>query len=139
MLLTLLGLTLAQFPIPSADAGAPTDGGEAPWNVSFPPGPGHDVSIDVTEGTWLNVDVHPNGKQLIFDLLGDLYTLPIAGGEATPLTSGVAWDMQPRYSPDGRFIAFTSDRGGGDNLWVLDTRAETPFGTSGQFVISGRS
>jgi imidazolonepropionase-like amidohydrolase/Tol biopolymer transport system component len=124
VLLTLVGLTLAQFPIPSADAGMPTDGGEAPWNVSSPPGPGHDVAIDVKEGTWLNVDVHPNGKQLIFDLLGDLYTLPIGGGEARPVTSGVAWDMQPRYSPDGRFIAFTSDRGGGDNLWVLDTRAD---------------
>ncbi len=124
MILTFLALSLAQFPIPSADAGVPTDGGEAPWNVSNPPGPGHDVSIDVTEGTWLNLDVHPNGKQLVFDLLGDLYTLPIEGGEAKPLTNGLAWDMQPRYSPDGRFLAFTSDRGGGDNLWVLDTRAD---------------
>ncbi len=124
MLLTILGLALAQFPIPSADAGAPTDGGEAPWNVSLPPGPGHDVTIDVTEGTWLNVDVHPNGKELVFDFLGDLYALPITGGEARPITSGVAWDMQPRYSPDGRFLAFTSDRGGGDNLWVLDSRAD---------------
>ena len=124
MLLTALALTLAQFPIPGPDAGAPADGGEAPWNVSSPPGPGHDVQIDVTEGTWLNVDVHPNGKQLVFDLLGDLYTLPIEGGEAKAITSGIAWDMHPRYSPDGRSLAFTSDRGGGDNLWVLDTRAD---------------
>ena len=124
MLLTLVGLALAQFPLPPPDAGAPADGGEAPWNVSVPVGPGHEVPIDVKAGTWMNVDVHPNGKELVFDLLGDLYALPLAGGEAKALTSGLAWDMQPRYSPDGRFLAFTSDRGGGDNLWVLDTRAD---------------
>ncbi|MCB1055850.1 MAG: PD40 domain-containing protein, partial [Acidobacteria bacterium] len=64
-------------------------------------------------------DVSPEGDEIVFDLLGDLYTLPIAGGEAKALTEGMAWDMQPRYSPDGRFIAFTSDRAGGDNLWLI--------------------
>src|SRR5262245_8100364 len=92
----------------------------AHWNVDNPPGPHHDAAIDVSEGTWMDVDVSPDGKTLVFDLLGDLYTLPVAGGEATPITQGVAWDEQPRFSPDGKRIAFTSDRGGGDNIWVID-------------------
>ena len=64
-------------------------------------------------------DVSPKGDEIAFDLLGDLYALPITGGDARALTSGVAWDMQPRYSPDGASIAFTSDRGAGDNLWIM--------------------
>ena len=91
------------------------------WNVMKPPGVdiAKSAVIDVTEGTWMNIDVSPDGATVVFDLLGDLYTLPVAGGEAKALTSGLAWDMQPRFSPDGKWIAFTSDRGGGDNIWVI--------------------
>lgn len=91
------------------------------WDVSNPPGPvAKAVPIDVTTGTWMSLDVSPDGKEIAFDLLGDLYVIPIGGGEARALTTGVAWDMQPRYSPNGRWIAFTSDRGGGDNIWIMD-------------------
>ena len=62
----------------------------------------------------------------MFDLLGDLYTLPIDGGDARSLTSGIPWDMQPRYSPDGKSIAFTSDRGAGDNIWVVNRDGSDP-------------
>ncbi|HEY0781532.1 MAG TPA: amidohydrolase, partial [Thermoanaerobaculia bacterium] len=89
------------------------------WDVDNPPGPSSEVTIDVKEGTWMNVDVSPDGKEIAFDLLGDLYTLPIDGGEAKALTHDVAWEMQPRYSPNGRYIAFTSDKKGGDNIWVM--------------------
>ncbi|XXF81705.1 amidohydrolase family protein [Myxococcaceae bacterium GXIMD 01537] len=68
----------------------------------------------------MSLDVSPKGDEIVFDLLGDIYVLPLKGGEARALTHGAAWDMQPRYSPDGRSIAFTSDRGGGDNLWVMN-------------------
>ncbi|HSP94415.1 MAG TPA: amidohydrolase family protein [Thermoanaerobaculia bacterium] len=82
--------------------------------------------IDTDEGTWMSLDVSPDGKEIVFDLLGDIYALPIGGGEARALTSGVAWDMQPRYSPDGRAIAFTSDRSGGDNVWVMNRDGSHP-------------
>ena len=78
------------------------------------------AAIDVREGTWLSLDVSPDGRHITFDLLGDIYEIPIGGGKARALVSGHAWEMQPRYSPDGRHIVFTSDRSGGDNLWLLE-------------------
>jgi Tol biopolymer transport system component len=91
------------------------------WDVANPPYPFDvTVNLDVTTGTWMSLDVSPDGKEIAFDLLGDIYTLPIGGGEARALTSGIPWDMQPRYSPDGKWIAFTSDRSGGENIWIMD-------------------
>lgn len=77
-----------------------------------------------TKGSWMSVDVSPDGRRIVFDLLGDLYTLPITGGTATRLTSGMALDRMPRWSPDGKQIAYITDRSGGNNLWVIsaDTR-----------------
>ncbi|MGH7551583.1 MAG: TolB family protein, partial [Longimicrobiales bacterium] len=72
-----------------------------------------------TKGTWISVDVSPDGQSIVFDLLGDLYTLPIGGGKATRITSGLAYDAQPRYSPDGKKIVFVSDKSGGDNVWTM--------------------
>ncbi|MBL0740165.1 amidohydrolase family protein [Chryseolinea lacunae] len=91
------------------------------WDVSNPPADAKikDVKISTDEGTWLNVDVSPDGKEIVFDLLGDLYVLPITGGTAKALRTGVPMDVQPRYSPDGKSIAFISDAGGGDNIWVM--------------------
>jgi Tol biopolymer transport system component/imidazolonepropionase-like amidohydrolase len=96
---------------------------EKTWDVTRPFGPTTPLVFDTSEGTWMNVDVSPDGARIIFDLLGDLYTMPIAGSGAAPatrLTSGPAFDMQPRFSPDGKSIAFTSDRGGLFNIWVMD-------------------
>jgi Tol biopolymer transport system component len=66
-----------------------------------------------------SVDVSPDGRHIVFDLLGDLYLLPIGGGEAKPLTHSMAWEMQARFSPDGKQLAYMSDGGGGDNSWEL--------------------
>ena len=68
----------------------------------------------------MDVDVSPDGKTIAFDLLGDIYTMPIAGGTPMRIAEGLPFEMQPRFSPDGKRIAFTSDRGGGDNIWVMN-------------------
>ncbi|MGH7516865.1 MAG: amidohydrolase family protein [Gemmatimonadales bacterium] len=78
------------------------------------------VRFRVSGGTWMSLDVSPDGQTILFDLLGALYTLPIAGGTATRITHGPAVNRQPRYSPDGRYIAFISDANGNDNLWMAD-------------------
>ncbi|MBU6341833.1 MAG: PD40 domain-containing protein [Bacteroidetes bacterium] len=106
MLLVLSGTLMAQK--------------EKKWDVNNPEGIVYqDVNFNVSEGTWLNLDVSPDGKTLVFDLLGDIYSLPIGGGNATCLRAGIAWEVQPRFSPDGKQILFTSDAGGGDNIWVM--------------------
>jgi Tol biopolymer transport system component len=80
---------------------------------------GRTHAFTTTRGSWISLDLSPDGKTIVFDLLGDLYTLPVAGGKATRLTSGLAYDAQPRFSPDGKEIVFISDRSGGDNIWRL--------------------
>ena len=86
--------------------------------------PGRTVSFTTDEGSWMSVDVAPDGQTLVFDLLGDLYTVPIIGGAATQLTSGMAFDGQPRLSPDGQRVVFTSDRSGAENIWVMSLDGE---------------
>ena len=82
--------------------------------------PTRSIALDTDEGSWLSLDVSPDGRTIVFDLLGDLYTLPITGGTATALTKGMMYDAQPRYSPDGQWVLFTSDRDGGDNVWTIE-------------------
>lgn len=135
-LLTTVAALAVAFPAYAHAAGQAAGSASAPnpapatetakWDVQNPMGPSRDIRIDVNEGTWMSVDVSPDGTEILFDLLGDIYALPIGGGEARPVSSGVAWDMQAKYSPDGRFIAFTSDRGGGDNIWVMNRDGTNP-------------
>ena len=96
------------------------------WDVNAPPGDWSTITIDTDETTWSEVDISPNGETLVFDMLGDLYTVPVAGGEAKALTESIAWDFQPRFSPDGTKIAFISDRGGADNLWIMNADGSNP-------------
>ena len=81
--------------------------------------PARTLRFTTNEGSWISVDVSPDGQSIVFDLLGDIYIMPITGGKATPLTRGMAFDAQPRFSPDGTRIVFTSDRDGGENVWIL--------------------
>ncbi|MCF6317699.1 MAG: amidohydrolase family protein [Proteobacteria bacterium] len=90
------------------------------WDVNNPPGETFTATIKTDNGTWMNLDVNASGNMIAFDLLGDIYTMPISGGKATNITNSMAWDMQPRFSPDGHSIAFTTDQGGGDNIWTMN-------------------
>ena len=93
------------------------------WDVAADLGPTEKLAFDTNEGTWMNVDVSPDGQRIVFDLLGDIYVMPIGGSgtsQATRLTSGPAFDMQPRFSPDGKRIAIASDRDGLWNVWTID-------------------
>jgi Tol biopolymer transport system component len=98
------------------------------WDVTQPRGETREIDFTTDEGTWMSLDVSPDGRWIVFDLLGHIYRVPAAGGEAQVLTqeSGIAVNYHPRVSPDGRFIAFISDRRGQENLWVMEADGSSP-------------
>ena len=78
------------------------------------------IAFTTHEGSYMNIDLSPDGKTLLFDLLGDIYTLPVAGGAATQLTHGLGLHVRPIWSPDGSRIAFVGDESGSPNLTVMN-------------------
>ncbi len=120
--LGLLVLTQAT----AAQRGGRTD--DSGWDTTLARGDAWDLVFETSEGTWMSLDVSPDGSTLVFDLLGHIYRLPVTGGRAECLTgdSGVAVNYHPRWSPDGRTIAFVSDRGGQSNLWLMDADGGNP-------------
>ncbi len=76
------------------------------------------VSCTATEGTWISLNVAPDGQSIAFERLCDVYRLAINGGTATPILTGAAFHSQPRFSPDGTRLAFISDGTGSNNIWI---------------------
>ena len=93
-------------------------------NTDLPLIPTRPVKFTTDEGTWMSLDVSPDGRTIVFDLLGDLYTVPMTGGTAKRITSGSGFDGQPRFSPDGKSIVFVSDRSGSENLYTVDPEGQ---------------
>jgi hypothetical protein len=99
---------------------------EESWSVEAPKGAVlKQVPIKVDEGTWMDVDVAPDGQTLAFTLLGDIYIMPMSGGTPKRIAEGLAWEVQPRFSPDGTRIAFTSDRGGSPQIYRMSVGSGT--------------
>ncbi|MFN1834920.1 amidohydrolase family protein [Balneola sp. MJW-20] len=86
----------------------------------LPMKPGRLIDLESSEATWMSLDVSPDGSMIAFDFMGDLYQMPITGGEAEQLTDGMAFDTHPRYSPDGKYLLYTSDASGGENLYYMN-------------------
>jgi Tol biopolymer transport system component len=86
------------------------------------------IDFVTEEGTWISVDVSPDGRWIVFDLLAHIYRMPAEGGDAVALTqsSGIALNFHPAYSPDGTTIAFVSDRFGQNNIWVMNADGRNP-------------
>lgn len=104
----------------SAAQGAVQSGSELPLK------PERRITFETTSGSWMSLDVAPDAKTMIFALVGDLYSLPLSGGTARRLTSGMALDTQPTYSPEGGRIAFVSDRSGAESLWIAEADGSNP-------------
>jgi Tol biopolymer transport system component len=136
-LLIALTFIAALGAVPSAQD-APAQKADPPKSGTpkkdLPLEPTRTISFETSEGSWISLDVAPDGKTIVFELLGDLYTLPMTGGTATRITSGMAFDSQPRFSPDGSRIVFTSDRSGDDNLWTA-----RPDGSDAKALTKGKN
>lgn len=118
----------AQDPAPDSARPDTAAGDGSRRGAGLPLEPADTLRLSLEEATWLGLDVTPDGRTIVFEVLGDLYALPFEGGEARPLTRGLAFDTQPVVSPDGERVAFISDRDGSENLWIARLGPDTLTG-----------
>ncbi|HEX6048291.1 MAG TPA: amidohydrolase family protein [Gemmatimonadaceae bacterium] len=118
---SLAAMTIAATAFPVTSIAQRADSASRPGRgAELPLEPSRTVRFTTDEGTWMSLDLSPDGRTLVFDLVGDVYTLPVSGGKATRVTDGLPFDAQPRWSPDGKHIVFVSDRDGSDDVWIMD-------------------
>lgn len=137
---SLAAASISQAPqSPSAPQDKPVEKKSDGKKPDLPLVPARTIEFETDEATWLSLDVTPDGQAIVFELAGDLYRVPMSGGAATRITDGLPFDAQPRVSPDGKRLAFISDRSGSDNLWIANidgTGARKLSNESQQAVIS---
>ncbi|MDX1492687.1 MAG: amidohydrolase family protein [Longimicrobiales bacterium] len=126
----VLALSCVPFAVAAQDEAQPPPSTDS----DLPLEPTRTFDYTVDRGSWMSLDLSPDGQTLVFDLLGEIYTMPVAGGQATPLLTGLPFEGQPRFSPDGERIAFISDRSGGLGVWTMATD-----GTDLQQVTRGKN
>ncbi len=134
VLILALGLApwLSSTPIARSQEPAPAQNGDPQKDEekkapqALPLKTAETLEFTTDEVTWMSVDVSPDGRTIVFDLLGDIYTMPVAGGEARRIIGGLSFESQPTFSPDGRSLAFLSDRTGVENLWLADADGSNP-------------
>ena len=80
--------------------------------------------LNTTEGTWMSLDISPDGKQIVFDMIGDIYMVPMEGGKAKRVIGDLSYETHPKFSPDGKWLAVTSDRSGSENIWIYNLEKE---------------
>ena len=124
-LASLVACATASLALPLAAQRGGGGGGDS-TRATLPLTPTKPLKFSTDEGTWMSLDVSPDGKTIAFDILGDLYTIPVTGGAAKRLTSGQQFDGQPHFSPDGKTIVFTSDKTGSDALWLMNADGTNP-------------
>jgi imidazolonepropionase-like amidohydrolase/Tol biopolymer transport system component len=121
-----IALTMSHMPLAQTRPENDKAAADAVKNKGLPLITKRPLTFATSEATWLSLDLSPDGKTIVFELLGDLYTLPITGGAATRITVGQAYDMQPAFSPDGKKLVFISDRNGSENVWVANADGTKP-------------
>jgi Tol biopolymer transport system component/imidazolonepropionase-like amidohydrolase len=126
----LLSALLMAGTTPHAQQAPETPGNDATRPEGLVLAPAETLEFTTDRVTWPSVDVSPDGRTLAFDVLGDIYTLPIDGGTATRIIGGLSFESQPRFSPDGKTLAFLSDRSGVENLWLADADGGNPRAVS---------
>lgn len=125
-LLLLLSALLFLSPclLPAQDGETPADSTKTEKKkdkkAGLPLEPGRTLELETKEATWLSLDVSPDGNTILFDLLGDIYQMPFTGGKAERITKGLAYDTHPKFSPDGKYLAYTSDLDGNENVWIKE-------------------
>ncbi|NOT59487.1 MAG: hypothetical protein HOP19_04590, partial [Acidobacteria bacterium] len=117
----------------AAQDNKPEDKKDEKKEEGLPLKPEGKISFTTDEGTWMSLNLSPDGQTIVFDLIGDIYTLPISGGEAKKIIGDMSFESQPAWSPDGKQIVFISDRSGGENLYVCK-----PDGTDIKPITKGR-
>ena len=84
------------------------------------------ITLDTEDFTQPHISISPDGKQLLFDVLGDLYRVPTTGGRAQKVLENQAWMSHAVWAPDAKRFAFWSDYNGSPGIYLSDSLGSAP-------------